>query len=59
MLSNTIYEDYLFNSSGALAINTWTKIGDKWYYGNQDGKILRISGKKLRTSGITLTKTEP
>ena len=29
MLSNTIYEDYLFNSSGALAINTWTKIGDK------------------------------
>jgi len=40
MLSNAIYEDYLFNSSGALAINTWTKIGDKWYYGNQDGKIL-------------------
>ena len=47
MLSNTIYEDYLFNSSGALAINTWTKIGDKWYYGNQEGKILRNRWEKI------------
>ena len=48
MLSNTIYEDYLFNSSGPLAINTWTKIGDKWYYGNQDGKILRNKWEKIK-----------
>ena len=48
MLSNIIYEDYLFNSSGALAINTWTKIGDKWYYGNQDGKILRNKWEKIK-----------
>lgn len=48
MLSNVIYEDYLFNSSGALAINTWTKIGDKWYYGNQDGKILRDKWEKIK-----------
>ena len=48
MLSNAIYEDYLFNSSGALAINTWTKIGDKWYYGNQDGKILRNKWEKIK-----------
>ena len=48
MLSNAIYEDYLFNSSGALAINTWTKIGDKWYYGNQDGKILRNNWEKIK-----------
>ena len=48
MLSNVIYEDYLFNSSGALAINTWTKIGDKWYYGNQDGKILRNKWEKIK-----------
>ena len=48
MLSNGIYEDYLFNSSGALAINNWTKIGDKWYYGNQDGKILRNKWEKIK-----------
>ena len=48
MLSNAIYEGYLFNSSGALAINTWTKIGDKWYYGNQDGKILRNKWEKIK-----------
>ena len=48
MLSNVIYEDYLFNSSGALVINTWTKIGDKWYYGNQDGKILRNKWEKIK-----------
>ena len=50
MLSNAIYEDYLFNSSGALAINTWTKIGDKWYYGNQDGKILRNKWEKIKNT---------
>ena len=48
MLSNVIYEDYLFNSNGALAINAWTKIGDKWYYGNQDGKILRNKWEKIK-----------
>ena len=48
MLSNTIYEDYLFSSSGDLAINNWTKIGDKWYYGNQDGKILRNKWEKIK-----------
>lgn len=48
MLSNVIYEDYLFNSNGALAINNWTKIGDKWYYGNQDGKILRNKWEKIK-----------
>ena len=48
MLSNAIYEDYLFNSSGALAINNWTKIGDKWYYGNQGGKILRNKWEKIK-----------
>lgn len=48
MLSNVIYEDYLFNSNGALAINTWTKIDDKWYYGNQDGKILRNKWEKIK-----------
>ena len=48
MLSNAIEDDYLFNSNGALAINTWTKIGDKWYYGNQDGKILRNKWEKIK-----------
>ena len=41
MISNAVYDDYLFKSSGALAENSWVKIADKWYYGNQEGKINR------------------
>ena len=48
MLSNVIYEDYLFNSSGALAENSWGKTADKWYHGNQDGKILRNKWEKIK-----------
>lgn len=48
MLSNAIYNDYLFNSSGALAENSWVKIADKWYYGNQEGKISRDKWEKIK-----------
>lgn len=48
MISNVIYNDYLFNSSGALAENTWVKIADKWYYGNQEGKISRDKWEKIK-----------
>ena len=47
MLSNTIYNDYLLKSSGAMAENAWVKITDKWYYANEDGKITRNSWKKI------------
>ena len=48
MLSNAIYNDYLFNSSGALAENSWVKIADKWYHGNQEGKISRDKWEKIK-----------
>ena len=48
MISNVIYNDYLFNNSGALAENTWVKIADKWYYGNQEGKISRDKWEKIK-----------
>lgn len=48
MLSNAIYNDYLFNSSGALAENSWVRIADKWYYGNQEGKISRDKWEKIK-----------
>ena len=47
MLSNTIYNDYLLKSSGAMAENAWVKITDKWYYANEDGKITRNTWKKI------------
>jgi len=47
MISNAIYDDYLFKASGAIAENSWVKIGDKWYYGNQEGKINRDKWAKI------------
>lgn len=47
MISNAVYDDYLFKASGAIAENSWVKIGDKWYYGNQEGKINRDKWAKI------------
>ena len=64
MISNAVYEDYLFKSSGALAENSWVKIADKWYYGNQEGKINRDKWAKIDglwyrfdESGVMLSAT--
>ena len=64
MISNAIYDDYLFKASGAIAENSWVKIGDKWYYGDQEGKINRdkwakIDGQWYRfdESGVMLSAT--
>ena len=48
MISNAVYDDYLFKASGALAEDSWVKIGDKWYYGNQEGKISRDKWEKIK-----------
>ena len=50
MLSNTIFNDYLLNSSGAMAESSWVKIADKWYYSTEDGKVTRNNWKK--TAGV-------
>lgn len=64
MISNAVYDDYLFKASGTLAENSWVKIGDKWYYGDQEGKINRdkwakIDGQWYRfdESGVMLSAT--
>ena len=64
MISNAIYDDYLFKASGAIAENSWVKIGDKWYYGNQEGKINRDKWAKIDglwyrfdESGVMLSTT--
>lgn len=64
MISNAVYDDYLFKASGVLAENSWVKIADKWYYGDQEGKINRdkwakIDGQWYRfdVSGVMLSAT--
>ena len=64
MISNAVYDEYLFKSSGALAENSWVKIADKWYYGNQEGKINRDTWAKIDglwyrfdESGVMLSAT--
>ena len=47
MLSNTIFNDYLLNNSGAMAENAWVKIDDQWYYATEDGKVTRNNWKKI------------
>ena len=48
MLSRTIYDDYLFQGSGAMAENDWVKISDKWYYATASGKISRNKWEKIK-----------
>ena len=64
MLSNTVYDDYLFNKSGAMVETSWVKIDEKWYYSTESGKIIRNKWKKINGSwyrfdetGIMLSKT--
>ena len=46
-LSNTIYNDYLLKSSGAMAENAWLKLEDKLYYATESGKIIRDKWGKI------------
>ena len=47
MLSNTIFNDYLLNNSGALTESSWVKIDNQWYYSAEDGKVTRNNWKKI------------
>ena len=64
MLRNTVYDDYLFNKSGAMVETSWVKIDEKWYYATESGKIIRNKWEKINGSwyrfdetGIMLSKT--
>ena len=64
MLSNTVYDDYLFNKSGAMVETSWVKIDEKWYYATEEGKIIRNKWEKINgfwyrfdETGAMLTKT--
>ena len=64
MLSNTVYDDYLFNKSGAMVETSWVKIDEKWYYAAESGKIIRNKWERINGSwyrfdetGIMLSKT--
>ena len=64
MLNNTVYDDYLFNKSGAMVETSWIKIDEKWYYATESGKIIRNKWEKINgfwyrfdETGAMLTKT--
>jgi len=64
MLSNKVYDDYLFNKSGAMVETSWVKMDEKWYYATESGKIIRNKWEKINGSwyrfdetGIMLSKT--
>ena len=64
MLTNTVYNDYLLQSSGAMHERGWAKIDEKWYYATDSGKIIRNKWEKINgswyrfdESGTMLSKT--
>ena len=50
MLSDTVYDGYLLNKSGAMVEDSWVKIDDKWYYATDSGKIIRNKWEKINGS---------
>lgn len=64
MLTNTVYNDYLLQISGAMHERGWAKIDEKWYYATDSGKIIRNKWEKINgswyrfdESGNMLSKT--
>lgn len=50
MLSNTIFDGYIFANSGAMAESAWVKQDGKWYYAQASGKLEKNKWEKI--SGI-------
>ena len=50
MLSKTIYNDYLLQTSGAMAEKNWVKMDEKWYYATDSGKVVRNKWGKINSS---------
>ena len=47
MLSNTIFDNYIFTNSGAMAESTWVKQDGKWYYALTSGKLSKNKWDKI------------
>ena len=47
MLSNTIFDGYLFTNSGAMAENSWVKQDGQWYYALSSGKVIKNKWDKI------------
>ena len=47
MLSNTIFDDYLFTNSGAMAESSWVKQDGQWYYAPASGKLIKNKWDKI------------
>ena len=47
MLSNTIFNGYLFSNSGAMPTNSWVKINEQWYYAQASGKPTQLKWENI------------
>ena len=56
MLTNTVYNDYLLQSSGAMHERGWAKIDEKWYYATDSGKAIRDKWEKINGSWYSFHK---
>lgn len=47
MLSNTIFDGYIFTNSGAMAESAWVKQDGRWYYAQISGKLSKNKWDKI------------
>jgi len=47
MLSNTIFDGYIFTNSGAMAESAWVKQDGRWYYAQTSGKLSKNKWDKI------------
>ena len=56
MLSNTIFNGYLFSNSGAMAERSWVKLDEKWYFAQASGRPSRDKWEKVGSSWYYFNK---
>ena len=56
MLTNTVYNDYLLKTSGAMAEKDWVHLDEKWYYATDSGKAIRDKWEKINGSWYSFHK---
>lgn len=50
MLSNRLFNGYLFSNSGAMAENSWVKINEQWYYAQASGKATQQKWENIKNT---------